>query len=110
MNKFGAIKTTVDGITFDSKAEARRWSQLVILEKAGHISHLERQAAYLLLPPVILNGKRKPAMKYIADFRYFDVTKGKTITEDVKGVITPLFRAKQHLMKHVHEIDVLVTK
>lgn len=110
MNKFGAIKTVVGGIKFDSKAEARRYSQLVLLERAGFISRLERQAVYVLLPAVVLGGRKKPAMKYIADFQYFDAKTKQTIVEDVKGVITPLFRAKQHLMKHIHEIEVLVTK
>ena len=109
-SKYGAIKTVVDGVTFDSKAEARRYGQLIALERVGHISHLERQVVYVLAPAVILGGRKKPALRYVADFRYFDTNTQKTITEDVKGVITPLFRVKQHLMKHIHEIEVRVTK
>lgn len=36
-NKYKAVKTTVDGIKFDSKAEARRYTQLKLLERAGQI-------------------------------------------------------------------------
>jgi len=48
-------------------------------------------------------------LRYFADFMYSDIKTGKIVVEDVKGVITPLFRVKQHLMKSVHGIDVRVT-
>ena len=44
-HKYSARPTEVDGIRFDSKAEARRYTELRTLEKAGEISHLELQAA-----------------------------------------------------------------
>lgn len=110
MNKYKSKKTVVAGITFDSKAEARRYGELIILERAKHIQHLERQVSFVLAPSVKFDGaaKAKPALRYKADFKYFDVAKGKWIVEDVKGVITPLFRVKQHLMMSVHAIDVRV--
>ena len=109
MSKFKAVKTEVDGVIFDSKAEARRYGQLIMLERAGQIRHLERQVVFVLAPAVILNGRRKPALRYVADFKYYDFKKLNFVIEDVKGVITPLFRVKQHLMKHLMGIDVLVT-
>lgn len=36
-NKYGAKKTVVDGVTFDSKAEARRYQQLKLMQQAGEI-------------------------------------------------------------------------
>lgn len=110
MTKYGNKKTVVDGITFDSKAEARRWGALVILERMGHIGNLTRQVSYVLAPKVHLLGDKraKPAMKYVADFAYTSL--GVMVVEDVKGVLTPLFRAKQHLMKTVHGIDVVVVR
>jgi len=109
VNKYGAIKTQVNGITFDSKAEASRYGELLLLGKAGHIAGLTLQVPFILAPAVILNGRKKPALKYVADFVYTDTKLGQIVVEDVKGVMTPLFRAKQHLMKSVHGVDVRVT-
>jgi len=108
MSKYGAIKTTVAGIVFDSKAEARRYGELLILERAGYISNLERQPVYVLAPAVVIGARKKPALRYRADFRYFDLKNKRVVCEDVKGIITPLFRVKQHLMATVHQIQVEV--
>ena len=108
MSKYGALKTNVSGIVFDSKAEARRYGELVILQRAGYIGKLERQVVYVLAPAVVIGGRKKPALRYKADFQYVDNKAFKLVTEDVKGVITPLFRVKQHLMKSVHGIEVQV--
>jgi hypothetical protein len=109
MNKFGAKKTEVGGIKFDSKAEARRYQALLMLEKAGHIAGLTCQVPFVLAPSVKFEGAKraKPAMRYIADFVYSE--NGKIVVEDVKGVITPLFQAKRHWLKAMHGIDVRVT-
>lgn len=111
-NKFGAKKTMLDGITFDSKAEAHRYSQLQLLARTGSIAGITRQVAFVLAPSVRLSGSKrlKPALRYVADFVYSDVRTGKIVVEDVKGVITPLFRVKQHLMMSVHGVDVRVVK
>jgi hypothetical protein len=37
-NKFGAKRTPVDGIMFDSAKEARRYQQLRLEERAGGVS------------------------------------------------------------------------
>jgi len=111
-NKFGAVKTTLAGIQFDSKAEAARYGQLQLLERTGQIAGITRQVAFVLAPSVKLHGARraKPALRYVADFVYSDVRTGKIVVEDVKGVITPLFRVKQHLMMSVHGVDVRVVQ
>lgn len=109
-NKFGAKKIEVAGIMFDSRAEARRYGQLIILERAGHISGLTRQVPFVLAPSVKFEGEKraKPAMKFTADFVYSEG--GKIIVEDVKGCMTRDFTMRRHLMKSVHNIDVKVTK
>ena len=69
MNKLKNIKTTVDGIVFDSKAEAQRWQQLKILEKVGQIGNLRRQVKYVLIPTQKVNGKViERECSYYADF------------------------------------------
>lgn len=39
-SKYGAVKTKVNGIVFDSMLEAKRYKQLMMLEKAGEIQNL----------------------------------------------------------------------
>ena len=93
-NKYRAVKTEVDGIVFDSKREAARYMQLMLLERAGKISHLELQPVY----DCIVNGKK--ICSYKADFRYF--TKTGNIVEDVKGVKTPIYRLKKKLVEALY--------
>ena len=45
-SKYGARKTIVDGITFDSKKEANRYRELKLLEDAGEIEKLKMQVAF----------------------------------------------------------------
>lgn len=97
--------TDADGVTHDSSREARRWAQLQLLEKAGAIRDLQRQVYFELAPAVDLGEPRiKPALRYKADFVYTDCATGKKVVEDAKGVQTPLYRAKKHLMATVHGI------
>ena len=93
-NKYGNIKTEVDGIKFDSKAEARRYSELKLLEKAGEISNLELQPRY----DIKIGGKY--IAHYKADFRYF--TAEEAVVEDVKGVKTPIYRLKKKLVEALY--------
>ena len=50
MSKYNSKKTVVDGQTFDSKKEARRYQELLLLEKAGEIQNLSRQVKFVLIP------------------------------------------------------------
>lgn len=104
MSKYGNRKTVVDGIKFDSKGEASRWCVLRVLERAGQISDLQRQVSFELAPPVRLGGRGRPALKYIADFVYQQ--DDQQVVEDVKGVRTPVYNLKRHLMKSVHNIEI----
>lgn len=102
-NKFGARRTQVGGIWFDSAGEARRYGELRLLEKAGVISDLELQVPY----PLCVNGLR--VTLYKADFRYFDREKGVWVVEDVKGVRTAEYKIKRNLMRAIHGIEILET-
>lgn len=109
--KYGNKKTVVDGLAFDSQAEARRWVELNGWFRAGLISNLRRQVVFELIPGVRLLGSRRatPALRYVADFAYDDA-EGRPVVEDVKGVITAVYRIKRHLLKHLYNIDILETK
>ncbi len=102
-SKYGNKKTVVDGITFDSIKEGKRYSELRLLEKAGEISELELQPKYDL---VINNIK---VCRYVGDFKYRLGTCGQYILEDCKGFKTQTYRLKAKLMKAVHGIVVTET-
>lgn len=108
MRKYRNQPVVIDGVRFDSVREAKRWQELKMLESAGKISQLERQVPYELAHAVRLSGEKrlKPAIRYVADFRYFDCEEYAYVVEDTKGHQTEAFRIKRHLMKSVHGIDV----
>lgn len=96
--KYGNVRTTIDGITFDSKKEATRYCQLMMLVKAKEIKNLECQPKYKLC----VNGVH--VCNYLADFRY-QTAKGTVVIEDVKGgnaTKTPAYRIKKKLFEALH--------
>lgn len=52
-HKYDAQPVTVDGIRFDSKLEARRYCELVLLQQAGKIAYFLRQVPFHLPGGVI---------------------------------------------------------
>ena len=117
-NKLNAVKTTLDGIEFASKDEAKRYAELKMLQAAGEISDLQMQVKYVLIPSQ-KDDKGKVIEKecsYIADFVYFDNWQNKTIVEDVKGYTNPAsatyakFVIKRKLMLYIHGIRVVEVK
>lgn len=101
MNKYGAKKTEIDGMVFDSKHEATRWIELKYMERAGLIKDLQRQVTYELIPAQKKNGKVvERACKYIADFVYFDNHRGEIVVEDAKSKATKTgaYKIKKKLM------------
>ena len=103
-NKYGNIKTTVDGIKFDSKREAAVYCDLKLLIRAGEISQLELQPSFDLL----VNGVK--IGKYKADFSFFDNQTKQLRYIDVKGVETAIFRRSKKHVKAQYGIDVEVWK
>ena len=118
MSKYGNRKIVMEGIVFDSKKEARRYNELLLLEKAGEIGALKRQVKYLLIPaqrePDIIGprgGKKQGKLiekecSYIADFVYYDRNKMEVIVEDVKGFRTADYKIKRKLMLWRHGIRI----
>ena len=115
-NKFGAEKTTVDGIKFDSKKEARRYVELKICERAGAIRDLELQAKYPLMAghgkPIKSRTKRYPSgrqVNYFADFVYWDVGQAARVVEDVKGRDTDVSRIKRACVEAYYDLQIVLT-
>jgi Fe2+ transport system protein B len=110
--KYRNTRTEIDGVTFDSRKEARRWQELLAMESAGQISELRRQVSFELAPAVQLEGekRKKPALRYIADAVY--TQDGKLTVEDTKSEATrktAAYRIKKHLLATVHGIHIKET-
>lgn len=98
MNKYNAIKTTIDNVTFDSKKEGARYIQLKLEQKNGDIKDLELQPRFTLLEAGINSmGKKYRKIEYVADFKYYDVKEGLWCVEDVKGMRTDVYKIKVKL-------------
>lgn len=109
-NKFNAQKVELDGMTFDSKKEHKRYIELKAMQQRGEIFGLEHHTKFELAPKTKLKGEKraKPALRYFADFTYYN-GEGQYIVEDVKSEATrkkDSYRNKKHLMKTVLNIDV----
>ena len=101
MNKYHNKKTVIDGITFDSGKEASRYCELKLLQKAGEIQGLQLQVPFVLMP----KNEKGRAIKYIADFVYWDNKRNRKVIEDVKGVKTAVYKLKKRMMAELgHEI------
>jgi hypothetical protein len=109
----------VNGISFDSRKEARRYSELLLLQRAGAIRELELQKKFVLIPAQyetyerygkkgqrLQDGQRlvEKECAYLADFVYQE--DGKTIVEDTKGMKTKDYIIKRKLMLYVHGIKI----
>ncbi len=123
-NKYKSKKVCIDGIEFDSKKEAARYSELKVMQRAGIIHDLKLQQVFELIPAqyeYINTGeyykagknKGKPKIKkicvekacaYKADFVY--ECNGKTVVEDTKGFRTKDYIIKRKLMLYIHGIKI----
>lgn len=128
-NKYKAHKVEVDGIMFDSKKEAVRYSVLKAMEQEGVIWDLQRQVKFVLIPAqraesteVYQRGANKGQPKpgkllerecsYVADFTYRYRGGGEYVVEDVKGYRDPSSAAyakytiKRKLMLYMYGIRI----
>lgn len=118
-SKYYSKKVILDGVKFDSVKEARRYQELILMQRAGLISGLRRQVEFVLIPtqrePDKV-GKRGGVTKgkvieqkcaYIADFVYTE--NGYIVVEDVKGFRTADYKIKRKLMLFVHGIRIRET-
>ena len=82
-NKLNAKRETVDGHSFPSQAEAKRYRELRLLEKAGKIRYLILQPRFDM--PI--------GARYTPDFEYEGVN-GERFVEEVKGMRTEAFNLR----------------
>ena len=97
-SKYGAIKTEIEGIKFDSKVESKYYLYLKELESQGRIHTLDCQPTFTLMKGFRRNGTKIRDIVYKADFRYI-TNEGFTVVCDVKGGdSTPEFKLKSKLL------------
>lgn len=116
-SKYKNKKIEVNGILFDSKKEARRYEQLLMLEKSGEITDLQMQVKFVLIPAqygTVQDGhkmKRKcleREVTYVADFVYRDKQQ-KLHVEDTKNPYLrkePRYVIKRKMMLYFHGIRI----
>ncbi len=104
----------IDGtpVTFASKREAKRYSELAFMLRAGQITDLQYQVRYDLIPAQKKkDGKTERGVYYVADFVYRNAD-GDTVVEDSKGYRNPSsatyakFAIKRKLMLFLLGIEV----
>ena len=93
-SKYKNVKTTVDGIKFDSKAEAEYYSLLKVLrDNTKEVTHFLRQVPF----------DCGAGIKYRLDFLVF-YSNGKVEYIDIKGVRTSVFEIKRKLVESLYPI------
>lgn len=104
-HKYGARRTEVDGIKFDSMREARRYQELKLLERGKAIKDLELQPEFVILKThKDIEGKTVRGIKYVADFAYWQ--DGQYVIEDAKGMKTDVYKLKKKLVEYIHQIKI----
>lgn len=93
-NKHNAKSLELDGIKFDSKAEAARY---LMLKADPTITDLEVHPPFILVPNFEADGVKYRGISYEADFMYKQA--GRVIVEDVKGQRLPDFKIKWKLFR-----------
>lgn len=104
-NKYKAKKAVVDGIVFDSRKEAKRYTELKQMQENGEIHDLQLQVPFELIPSfeIVIDGKKRKRrkMQYIADFVYY--IGNVRIVEDVKGRKTDVYMIKKKLFEYKYK-------
>jgi hypothetical protein len=115
-NKYGAVRTIVDGMVFASKKEAAYYEILKLRQQAGEIEGLTLQPSY---PLHIMEIWRSGAPirittigRFTADFEYLELmgpARGEIVTLDVKSPATKkgeAYRLRKKLVEAIHGLTV----
>lgn len=102
-NKYHNCKIIVQGIQFDSRKEANRYEQLLLMERASLIRHIEIHPRYDL----VVNDQYIGF--YRADFCYEETENNTIVVEDVKSPATKtaVYRLKKKLVKALYDIEII---
>ena len=97
-HKYRAKACSVGAEKYRSQRERDCHQELLLLQRAGQIADLRREVPYVLAPKVKITGedRARPALRYVADFVWSDA--GSVVVGDAKGLATPVYRVKKHLI------------
>lgn len=109
MSKYNARKTSLDGITFDSKAEAEYFIHLKEKLARKEIQGFGTQPEFILQESFKKNGKTYREIKYVADFLITHLD-GSTEIVDVKGYETADFKIKKKLFEKKYPFPLTLMK
>lgn len=98
-SKYRNEKVTIDGITFDSKAEAAYYNYLLILRENKEVSH------FLMQVPFVLDA----GVKYRLDFLVF-YAGGRVDYVDIKGAVTKEFKIKKKQVEYRYPVKIRCLK
>ena len=101
MSKYLSHKTVVDGITFDSKDEAKYYEALKIRKYRGEIQNFELQPKFTLVQGFKKNGKTYRAITYTPDFVIYHNDNSEEYV-DVKGMTTQQGELSIKLFNHFY--------
>ncbi len=99
--KYRNQPTEIDGIRFHSKAEARRYSTLKMLERTGKLTNIRCQ------PKFAIRINTVHVCNVVLDFAYID-EQGNEVYEDVKGKDNALSKLKRKLVQAAYGIQVIL--
>lgn len=95
--KFNNSRKKVDGIMFDSMAEANYYKMLKKEKEEGSIIDFEIQPEFVILDSFCTySGKNIREIKYRADFKVI-ISKSRTEVVDVKGFATTDYKLKRKM-------------
>lgn len=98
-SKYKNVPTVIDSFRFDSKAEGRRYQQLLALRLDGCVSYFLRQVPFHLPGGVV----------YRADF-FIVWADGRVTVEDVKGMVTAQFKTKKKLVEALYPVKIEIVR
>ena len=107
--KYRNRKAVRGSIRFDSQKEARRYDFLIERERRGEIRDLRLQVDFTLQEAYTdAEGRRVRAIRYRADFTYYEGAQGRQVVEDVKSRATRTreYAMKKKLLKDRFGIDI----
>ncbi len=102
-SKYGAVKETVHGRTFDSKREAAYYLELLAREAAGEVRLIDPQPVYPLIVAGVEIGE------YRADFAFEEQVEGRWQRRvvDVKGVKTAVYQLKKKIVEAYYGVTIV---
>lgn len=107
-SKYGNRKPIINGIKFDSKAEADYYFIAKTYAKDNGLE-MRMQEQFELVPKFRLDGKAYRAITYKPDFTFYDNDKLVKVV-DVKGMQTQVFKIKAKMFCSKYQIPLILAE